>query len=489
MLEVIASIAARQDLDRHAVASAAHWSEGRQREAARALETRIPMQAVGAYHSSPVADSYNLYRRGSVGILPIAGPITRYSNLFQMMSGQGTSVEALAKDFQLALDSPAISAVLLSVDSPGGETNGIAEFSDMVYAARGIKPVWAYVSDLGASAAYWIASAAERIVVAQTAAIGSIGCVAVFPDQGEDNSMAFVSSVSPRKRVDLSTKSGRADVQALVDTFGELFVGAVARNRGTTAERVVEDYGAGGLLIGEQAVEAGMVEAVGSFEATLAELEGLEPTAAPVDLKTAATLTEAYVAATASIIPVQSLTASSSVVPIEFVEDGTPSGSDSAPAEATAEAVQAPVEDPMTSPTPAVDSLAAEMATLKAENARLRYQNYQIAAEGFADKCVTEMRAFPGEKPALVEAYVQAAKDDESLGTDSGRPSRVQLLANLLSARPSVATLTAEALAPKTYEALSQRASGSSDPNQPMSEDRKLTLLGASPLGRTASKR
>jgi hypothetical protein len=142
----------------------------------------------------------------------------------------------------------------------------------------------------------------------------------------------------------------------------------------------------------------------------------------------------------------------------------------------------------MTSPTPAVENLATEMATLRAENARLRYQNYQIAAAGFADKAITEMRAFPSEKTALVEAYVQAAKDDESLGNDTGKPTRVQLLANLLASRPSVATLTAEALAPQTYEALSQRTA-SADSNAPMSEERKLTLLGQSPLGKAAAKR
>jgi ClpP class serine protease len=173
------------------------------------------------------------------------------------------------------LDDPTVDALLLNVDSPGGEATGINELGDMLFEARATKPIWSYVEGLGASAAYWLASATERIVVDATAALGSIGVVLAVSDPTKANAreIEFVSSQSPNKRPDPTSERGKAQLQRLVDAMAAVFVAKVARNRGVSEEQVLADFGSGGLLVGEHARRAGLADALGSFEGTLAELQ------------------------------------------------------------------------------------------------------------------------------------------------------------------------------------------------------------------------
>ena len=102
---------------------------------------------------------------------------------------------------------------MLEIDSPGGQIAGISEFADQVAAAG--KPIVAYISDIGASAAYWIASAADQVIIRDTAAAGSVGVVATLRRDKKDNDrIQIVSSQSPRKRVDPETEEGRSVLQA-----------------------------------------------------------------------------------------------------------------------------------------------------------------------------------------------------------------------------------------------------------------------------------
>lgn len=208
--------------------------------------------------------------RDGVAIIPIIGPIARYMNLFSEISG-GTSIQVLGKDLRTALNSQEIRAIILKIDSPGGEANGVNEFANMVYAARGRKPIVAYVGGIGASAAYWIASAADEIVIDDSALLGSIGTLAVMTTPDE-NEIVFVSSQSPRKHADPTTETGKESIQGVLDAMTEVFTSAVARNRGVTVEKVLSDFGQGGLLVGQAAVTAGLADRLGSFEATLADL-------------------------------------------------------------------------------------------------------------------------------------------------------------------------------------------------------------------------
>ncbi len=75
-----------------------------------------------------------------------------------------------------------IDTIVLDVDSPGGNYYGTPETSSKIRAARDSKPIIAVANSLAASAAYWIASAADEIVVTPSGDVGSIGVLAVHTD-------------------------------------------------------------------------------------------------------------------------------------------------------------------------------------------------------------------------------------------------------------------------------------------------------------------
>ena len=235
------------------------------------------LKAVEAIRGQRLEKASRAAVREDIATIPIVGPIFRYANLFTELSG-ATSIEITAQDLRTAVDDPKIKGILLNVDSPGGTVNGTNELSKMVKAAAREKPLVAYVSHQGASGAYWIASAARQIFADETALLGSIGVVGAFIDERKRDEargirqITFVSSQSPRKHPDIDSEEGRAVMQARVDKLAQVFIEAVAENRGVAPLTVQENFGQGDVLTGEEAVEAGMADAVSSYEQVLAGL-------------------------------------------------------------------------------------------------------------------------------------------------------------------------------------------------------------------------
>ena len=234
-------------------------------------------EAVAAELGQPLNNTRTVTVREGVATIPVSGPMFRYANIFADVSG-ATSYEALATDLRVALDDPSVLAILLAVDSPGGEVFGASELSDLIFNARGTKPIVAHVSGFGASAAYWIASAADDVVTSSTGILGSLGvCMSVTvpaddPDLFGDREIEFVSSQSPDKHLDPTSKAGREQHQAIVDKLAGVFVADAARNRGVTEASVLEGFGKGGTFVGTDAVTAGLADRVATFEVTHAAL-------------------------------------------------------------------------------------------------------------------------------------------------------------------------------------------------------------------------
>lgn len=206
-----------------------------------------------------------------IAILPIVGPIVPRASLFSEVSGLA-SAQGLQKDFAAAIDDLSVKSIVFDVDSPGGAVTGIAELSQMIFEARGKKPITAYVRGLGASAAYWVLSAADRIVVAPTAELGSIGVVMGYSRREPDKSIQsieIVSSLSPKKRLDPLTPEGKQAYQEVVDELAIVMVSNIARNRGVSAEQVTSQFGEGFVLVGQKAVDRKMADSVSTFDAVV----------------------------------------------------------------------------------------------------------------------------------------------------------------------------------------------------------------------------
>lgn len=210
--------------------------------------------------------------RDGVGIMQIRGPLFTHENFLTWLFGFDT-YESLAKDFQNLMDDSNVKGVALNFHSPGGLTAGVDDLASMIYDARGLKPQGLVARAGGdmSSAAYWLGSSADRIHVASTGMVGSIGTVVQFT-QEDPGTVTIVSDQSPMKRPDPATAEGQAEVKGLLNALSDVFISRVSRNRGTTPENVLENFGKGGVKVGQAAVDSGMADQVTTFETTFSTI-------------------------------------------------------------------------------------------------------------------------------------------------------------------------------------------------------------------------
>jgi len=218
---------------------------------------------------------------GRVQVIPIFGVISHRMNMFSAISG-GTSTEQLGAQVQEALNDSRVSALLFDIDSPGGAVQGIQELADAIYAARGRKRLVACVNATCASAAYWLATQADEIVVTPSGQVGSIGVLAIHEDLSKQAAMLGVKVTyvsAGRYKTEgqpfvALTDEAKAALQVLVDGYYETFVGAVARGRRVKPEAVLTGFGEGRMFAAAAALALGMVDRIETMDQTLARLNG-----------------------------------------------------------------------------------------------------------------------------------------------------------------------------------------------------------------------
>jgi len=211
-----------------------------------------------------------------LAIISAIGPMFRYDDICAWLF-DGCVTDVLMDQFDQAMNDPSVRGVMLFGDSPGGEAAGIHDLGDMIYQMRDQKPVVAYVDNLAASAMYWTVSGANQVVVSPASFLGSIGVVTtVWKDDDEKSrTVEIVSSKSPNKRPKVNDPDGRAQIQARVDDLADVFISTIAKHRGVSPDTVETDFGQGGVLIGQKAVDAGMADQVGDSAAAFAALREL----------------------------------------------------------------------------------------------------------------------------------------------------------------------------------------------------------------------
>ncbi|WP_373047186.1 S49 family peptidase [Vulgatibacter sp.] len=218
-------------------------------------------------------------RAGDVAVLPVTGVISQRMNLLTEFSG-GTSTEKLAANLRSALADDSIKAIVLDVDSPGGAVSGVEELAAEIQGARGGKPIIASINSLAASAAYWIASAADEVTITPGGQAGSIGVYTMHVDQSVALETAGVrpTLVSAGKFKTEGNPFGplseeaRNAMQARVDEYYGLFVDAVARGRGVRSSDVRSGFGEGRTVGAKEAVAQGMADRIETLQQTLARL-------------------------------------------------------------------------------------------------------------------------------------------------------------------------------------------------------------------------
>ena len=217
---------------------------------------------------------------GGVAIMKVLGPLVHRAGNFDRVSGL-TSTERMGKDFDALAADASIGAIVLDLHSPGGSHYGLEEISDRIYAARnGKRPIIAIANDLAASAAYWIASAADEVWVTPGGLIGSVGTMLVHRENSAmQDKMGIKTTLfanSPKKIEGNSdqplTEDASKELQRMVDDAADEFVAGVARNRGRSADTVLEKFGSGRVFSGEEAIRRGIADKVGTLDQVMESL-------------------------------------------------------------------------------------------------------------------------------------------------------------------------------------------------------------------------
>ena len=227
---------------------------------------------------------------GNNAEISVKGVITKSPSFMAMLFGGGnTTYPEIISAIAAAEQDDTVSNITFAIDSPGGHFDGLFDTLAAIQAAK--KPTKAIISNVGASAAFAIASQADEVTASNIAArIGSVGVVATF--MVDDSEVSIASTEAPKKRPDVSTAEGIAMVREELDAMHEIFVDAIAEGRGTTADKVNADFGQGGTVLANEALKRGMIDAVAapSLKAvkntkTTTANSGNQPEAYNMDLK------------------------------------------------------------------------------------------------------------------------------------------------------------------------------------------------------------
>ncbi|MCO5145383.1 MAG: S49 family peptidase [Aquamicrobium sp.] len=229
--------------------------------------------AGGSWETSPfnVADG--------VAIITITGSLVNRGAWVGANSGL-TSYEGIGHQLKTAMADDDIHAVILDLHSPGGEAVGAFETAALVRDLAAKKRTVAVVNGMACSAAYAIVSGATKIVTTETGVSGSIGVVLLHADFSQQLDREGIKPTlihAGAHKVDANpfqplSAAVRADLQAEVNSFYEVFVSTVAKGRGGRLSAAAARQTEARTLIGRAAVKAGLADDVGSFETVLAEL-------------------------------------------------------------------------------------------------------------------------------------------------------------------------------------------------------------------------
>lgn len=196
-----------------------------------------------------------------------------------VIDGTIASDPARLRVFTALAEDDSVKAVIVAINSPGGTTAGGEELYDAISKLRAQKPVVAYVKELGASAAYMAAIAADRIFVRRLSLVGSIGVLfqstdasKLFRTIGVDLDKVASGPLKAEPEIDEPMKPEvRAALQSLVDDSFSWFVDIVAERRGLSRAEVLP-LADGRILTGNQAIASRLVDEVGGETEAIAWL-------------------------------------------------------------------------------------------------------------------------------------------------------------------------------------------------------------------------
>ncbi len=209
--------------------------------------TAIPATAHIEYADTDDSRNTTYAIQNGIALISIEGPLLRNNSYISKYLGL-TTYETITRKLVHCLNNPHVKGILLDVDSPGGESSGCADLTDLIFHARNTKPIFAVANDSAYSAAYWIASAATKLFATRDAGCGSIGCYMAHLDRSgfdKQQGFKFTYIFAGKHKVDGNpheplSKDAKSVLQREVDRVRDVFAASVARNRNVDAQAIYD---------------------------------------------------------------------------------------------------------------------------------------------------------------------------------------------------------------------------------------------------------
>jgi len=226
--------------------------------------------AAGFLASPGLSVSASIESSGGIAKIPIHGVIMkRVPSAFAFLGIEATSTEDTERAIRTAMANPDIKGIELSIDSPGGTIQGVQQLANMINAEKEHKPINAKVSDMAASAAYWIASQATSIEANSAALVGSIGVYRVLVDSSEAAAMngLKINMLSSGDHKGVGTPGVKItddqleDEQRIVDGAAMMFKQSIAKGRDLKMKEV-EKMATGQTWFAEDAKRMGLIDKI-----------------------------------------------------------------------------------------------------------------------------------------------------------------------------------------------------------------------------------
>jgi len=217
---------------------------------------------------------------GAVAVLPLYGVIRPKPTLLSLLFGSGSSLQSFRAMFREAVGDESIGSIVIEIDSPGGVVDLVPEVAAEIRQARGQKPIVAVANTYAASAAYWLASQADEVVVTPSGEVGSIGVFVAHEDWSKfDERLGIKTTLIAAGKYKTEgnpfeplSEEAREAIQAEVDEFYGMFVADVAKGRGVTEASVRAGFAEGRMATAKAAKKLGMADRVETLEATIVRL-------------------------------------------------------------------------------------------------------------------------------------------------------------------------------------------------------------------------
>ena len=222
-------------------------------------------------------DSGSATGEGNIALILVDGPIM-VQNSGGYFSDGGASSETLVKQINSAESDESIEAIILMINSPGGSAVASDEIAQAVLNSE--KPVVSVIREVGASGAYWIASASDHVVANRMSITGSIGVISSYLEFSglmENYGVSYERLVAGDKK-DVGNPfrtlgaSERDLLQEKIDLIHDYFIDAVAENRGLSRGEVAE-VATGEFYLGVEALNLGLIDGLGDLETAKSYIE------------------------------------------------------------------------------------------------------------------------------------------------------------------------------------------------------------------------